>query len=347
MRDRAGWKKKQNKAAAKREVRAAQNRHGSTQREIPTTSGQQDVPAKHKPFHASETGKKFPSLAARTFFVVSLVVAVLRAVQIIPLSYPWTVFLTYCLIILSGVEVVREPLPRALKWIAMFIVLAAAVWFTVIGPVSKAPLEVTAYVPPGEYSSGAVVGGISWNPHFTDLRIAITNPSSNNYRDFNANLVPDRWVHDAVILEGSGCTLSSIGGKSIDVAEGPIKTSTKHRFTGIRNGSSIEPYDNAGNVFNHFAFGNGYRLQCPNLSARSTINLLFSLVQIKSGILEQPPLGDDRGRFGISVSAFKGSTSAFDLLSDKPSTNLVQATETYSEGIKPYSRYQNVTVKTY
>src|SRR4029077_17201888 len=147
---------------------------------------------------------------------------------------------------------------------------------------------------------------ISWNSHFTDLRLAITNPTSDDYQRLDLSLIPDKWVHKAGILDGPPeFALSTIEGNVIGFAKEPIKTSTHHTFTGIRTGSSFEMYDNVGNVYVPLA-STGYRLRCATVPSHSTIKIVFALVQLRSDLNPFAQTTGSSERFGVQGMAFKG-----------------------------------------
>ncbi len=279
----------------------------------------------------------------RIIWALNLIIAVLRAMQMIPLSYPWTVALAYCLFALSGIEVIRE---RSLRgWprlVAAILVITATIWFTVVGPLARAPLKALAYTRPGNYSPGVEIGSISWNPHFTELRVAVTNPTASDYRDTDVLLKPDGWTHKAsMITNPSQCELLPVSGETdIHVVNNGNGGATS--VTATVNGSGLDVYDNAGDIFATFASEEGYRLRCTTLPSHYTVQIVFALVDV--GPFRQPhnllqqvqktwELNGSKVLLNYEELADK---NALDILGPKPPSKKLSMTGSYIRGIKPY-----------
>ena len=283
----------------------------------------------------------------RVIWALNLIIAVLRAMQMIPLSYPWTVALAYCLFGLSGVEVIRERSLRGRpRLVAAILVIAATAWFTIVGPLSHAPLKALAYSLPGDYSPGVEIGGISWNPHFTELRVAVTNPTADDYHDTDILLKPDAWIYRAsMIINASQCELLPVRGKT-DIHVVNKSKGGATQVTATVNGSGLDVYDNAGDIFTTFASEEGYRLRCTTLPSHYTVQIVFALVDV--GPFHQPNnlVHETQRTWGKSVLIVEevAVENVLDILGPKPSSKKVFLTGSYVRGIKPYYKFTNLQV---
>jgi hypothetical protein len=133
-------------------------------------------------------------------------------------------------------------------------------------------------VPPGERSLGADIEGITWNPKFRELRLSVTNSSSDTYRGLDVSIYPDNLIYSAALVGGHGdCSLEPSGVAVISYVDHP-KTSTHATFTAIRSGESTSVYDSEGNIWKPLAYGGGFRLSCGSVKPKYTINMVFALV---------------------------------------------------------------------
>jgi hypothetical protein len=289
----------------------------------------------------------------RIVWALNLIIGVLRALQTIPLSYHWTVALIYCLFGVSLIELFREPSlkgwPRNL---GATLVVIVAVWFTVVSPLSKAPLEALAYTTPGDHPAGTVIGDISWNSHFTDLRVAITNSSPDDYHHLNMLLKPDVWTYRATMAEpSSDCELIRVEGQT----DMRAVSNGKGGATEIKlvfNGTGYEAYDNAGDIFTTFASEGGYTLRCTNFPSKYTVHLAFALVDISpfsshpNGLLQETygNVGMRGGKNETMKFTEVSSPNPLDVLGPKPSPKKLSLSGSYSKGVKPYSISGNTEV---
>lgn len=327
---RAGWKKEQNKMAARKAAKKET-----------TQSASSDTPTNQDTSLEQSTTLRNSSMAlTRVFWALNLIVAVLRAMQMIPLSYHWTVFIAYCLFGLSGLEVFRE---RSLKgwprWVAATLVIGATIWFTVVGPLSRAPLKALTYTRPGNYSSGVEIGGIPWNQHFTDLRVVITNVTADDYRNVDILLKPDTWTHRAAIVTNpSECELLAVSNiMDIHVADNGKGGGTS--VTATLNGSGLDVYDNVGDITTTFASEGGYRLRCATLPSQYTIQIVFALVDANPLLHPANPLQQSQRTWqghGILNFVELPTGKAVDSLGASPSTTDFSLAGSYVKGIKPY-----------
>jgi len=270
----------------------------------------------------------------RSVLILNLIVGLLRA--IVPLSYAWTLVQVYLIFVLLTIECLLEPAIK-LAWVRKLLVAAtfvSAIWFTIAVPFSKAPCQFAAYIRPDE-SVSHKVEGLDWDKHFTDLRVAITNPTKTDYKDFDISIKPGAWINKASILNPiSGCDFSPIDGNKISVARNLKPGQTT--FTGRRLGAGTDVYDSKGNQYTDLATESGYRLKCLNLPSHYTIRIIFAAVTEPSFTSIVP----DAPKDGISIGAFDLQNSQdmnpLDVLGTKPTPTSVTILGTYKSGIKPF-----------
>lgn len=236
------------------------------------------------------------------------------------------------------------PLQRKRIQLVGFAVLMTVFDVVTIGVVtSPAPVEIMAYTLPTTHEDGAAVHGIVWDHRLAELWIAISNPTSDDYNDLDVTITSDFWTHQAVIVEGPGCTSTPADGPVLKINKLPLKTSTDTRFGATRIGNGFEAYDNLGNEYETVAWQLGYRIRCATLPERSTVKILFALVDIPDN-LKAPPVGHP-GSLGLTVNAFKvGSGSWFDVVNPRPNPKVVNTVGKYRSGIKPFNHSRKVLV---
>ena len=104
----------------------------------------------------------------------------------------------------------------------------------------------------GSYADGVKIGGIKWDPHFTDMRVVIGNHENQDYESVDIAIQPDTWVHAAAIIGNNpGCNLVADDGDAVFwtvTKEGGTNQITMHH-----NASGFEPEDDAGYVFQPLA----------------------------------------------------------------------------------------------
>jgi hypothetical protein len=248
-------------------------------------------------------------------------------------------------------EMVFEPwvLRRSLELqcVLITIPLAIAAWFTLAVVVRSGPLEIYSYALRNtNHADGDVVEGIKWNRHFTDLKIAVTNASDYDYRDFDTAIQPDTWNFAATIKnKPSRCELLPIENAN-QLMVTIVKSTNTFRGRITKVGGEIEINDSAGNSYVAIGRDYGYRLKCALLPARSTTFVLFAAVAPNQDVISktQSPTPTKPGEWGFGSSEWSGAKSEFDLLGDRPSPRYATLSGTYYVGIRqfPISRTVNV-----
>jgi hypothetical protein len=210
---------------------------------------------------------------------------------------------------------------------------------------ANAPITFNSYaLRSGNYSDGIDIGGIPWNSHFTNLTVAVVNPSDDDYSDMDIAIVPDVWTYKAVVIgDNSQCKLVSIGGNTIltTITKGGGRKMTLHRL-----GDKFEAEDEMGDVFTPLATNGGYRLICSKFPTRFTIKLVFATVAINQDVLRTSPKPNLKtGEWGGAFSEWSGVKSEFDMLGIRPSPSRVAITGKYVKIMKPYSISTTVGVE--
>jgi len=255
----------------------------------------------------------------------------------LPLYFWFGVISLYLFVCILAIDLYYEPwfkkqsLPvRSVEILLMLSILMLCNVAVVFAP---APLEVTSYVRPTAHLHDNVIAGVSWDSHFTDLRVALENTTDNEYHDIDVIITPDNWSYKASMAHStSRCELSRIDSEVIGVAR--IGTAGTLTVTAPRIG---DMYDSQGNTYSILGTKGGYRLRCPVLPSHFAVEIVFALVSIPNDLATLPatPVGG-RGRRMI-VSEYSGTNDVFDLLGPKPSAAKVVVSAKYVRGIRPYS----------
>jgi hypothetical protein len=286
---------------------------------------------------ATEQKKELPkALWVSRGVLVANIIALARLMQTV--SFGWFVTLAYALFLIIGIEVLFEPTLKRIRWFLLFLVLAVMVWFGNSVHFAKAPVNLNAYVRPGNYPANTTIGGVSWDPHFTDLRVAVINPTNDDYKDLDVAIVPDTWIYEASLLStGADCQLSRLEGNVISVAT--AATGGDLTVTARRVGNGLETYDNLGNIYKPLASENGYRLSCTKVPKHYTVQIVFASVRIRPDLLKRPALSP--GATGLIVEEVN-TKNIFDLLGPKPTVNEVFFNGAYTRSLKPYVLQQSI-----
>lgn len=267
------------------------------------------------------------------------IIALARLMQTV--SFGWFLALAYALFFIIGIEVLGEPALKRFRWVLSFGVLAGMACFVVFVQFAKAPVNLEAYVRPGSHPANTSIGGIPWDPHFTDLRIALTNPTDDDYKDLDVVIVPDGWTYEATLLStGADCKLFRMEGNIFNVAQSG--SGGKATFTARRVGSGFETYDDRGNIYKTLASDNGYRLICAKVPRRYTVQIVFAAVEVLPDLMKNRfPVAP--GHIGLLVEEMN-TTNMFDLLAPRPTVNSAFFNGTYTRGLKPYLLQRTITV---
>lgn len=228
----------------------------------------------------------------RSVLILTLLLGLLR--MLAGMSFAWLlafVYFTFLLLLIEGLVEPNFSHPW-LKWPSLAAVVAGAIWFTISVTCAKAPLDTSAYaMRKGDYRAGTVIGGITWNPRYTDLRILIKNSSDDDYQDVDLTLVPNEMTVDAAILKdpAGGCRLTPIETSTTKIAvNGKIKEEGSS-ITMTRNRNDGEVHDTEGNIYVTLFRQDGYRLLCSKISPNAVIEIVSAVVGVRNLLARFPP----------------------------------------------------------
>ena len=200
-----------------------------------------------------------------------------------------------------------------------------------------APLNTVSYCPRnGQYSPETNISGITWNEHFSDLRVAFTNPTDTEYKDMDMNIFPDAWIYTAVIYDNQrGCSLTRLHGATLSTT---VTKGGATKLSGIDVGEDTVVHDNAGDVFEILATKGGYRLICDKIPSHYTIQVVFAVVSLSSLVAS-----NIKGH--ISALELSGVESKFDLFGPRPLPQIVKVERHFTKKYQPFSDNYIVKVK--
>lgn len=210
-------------------------------------------------------------------------------------------------------------------------------YFTIAVAAARAPLGLKAYVRQTNYPRDTVIAGIAWDSHFTDLRISVTNASSDDYQDLDISISPkpNEWTHKASIVESSlGCGLTPIEGGQLHVAAPTTKGNSAITLTPL--GSGLDVYDSQGNPYETIATKPGYRLRCTRFPSNYTMQIVFAVVDVPESLRPNPG--------STTISEVTGAKTVFDIFGPKPCSNQAVVAGTFLRGLKPYSIVKRIKV---
>jgi hypothetical protein len=111
----------------------------------------------------------------------------------------------------------------------------------------------------GNYLAGTEIGGIKWEPQFSDLRVMITNPTDHDYDSFDFTVAPDAGIIRAGEVGSLGAKLIS-NSKLQDVYSSGVDPTTGKPFQ---------------QHWDHFITGS-YRILCDKIPHGLTLQLVFA-----------------------------------------------------------------------
>lgn len=185
------------------------------------------------------------------------------------------VVLTYLGFLICIYEVISDPrMVKHSHWVwlfAMGTIFAAITTFSIMVPLARAPFEVLAYIRPGEYPPKTIIGGIEWIPEFTDLRVALSNPTTDtDYEDIDITIEPDEpIVKISQISSVSGVSFIGDVTKEIVEVEGVLVTRPDLTKT--------NPDGSVTNVPIVQIFTPKYRVRCQTIPKLSSIELVLAI----------------------------------------------------------------------
>jgi len=264
--------------------------------------------------------------------------------------FSWGVLVVYVGLLFMLYEVcvepllLKRPLPIQIGLIA-FVLLFFDV-FTIGIVAAQAPISFQSYaMRNGDYPAGTTIAGIAWDSHLTDLRVAFTNPTDEDYENLDVAVQPDKWTYRAALLNSPGCDLLQMGGNTVSVVVSGKGGATS--ITSTRVGAGFDFQDNVGDVFTPLATELGYRIRCTKLPAHFTVQIVFAVVSIDPELVKAiSPVGKkpDPGKWGVGFAELHGPKSGFDILDVRPFPSLVQLSGGYTRKLKPFSIAKTIAV---
>lgn len=278
----------------------------------------------------------------RGVLILNLAVGLVRLMQ--PFSFAWTAALAYTFFVLSSFEAWFDPPLKRVRLLCLPLILMAALWFTSAVVFATAPIEFLSYaMRSGDYAPGTVIGGISWDAHFTDLRVAVTNPSEADYQDLDLKFQPDKGTYKAALLgDAAGCDLISAGGNTVFAT---ISKGGATKITTQKLGEGFDAHDNVGDLITPLLTDGGYRLRCSKFPARYTVRIVFALATVDPQLVSILTRPIPPGKMNLSYAEIAGPKSPFDMLNTKPSPTKVLVEGSYTNSMrKPYPIKTTVTI---
>jgi hypothetical protein len=129
----------------------------------------------------------------------------------------------------------------------------------------RSPLDSKAFPNTAEYPPGTTLAGIPWRPEYTELQVWFTNSSEHSYDDLNILIRP----MSPVAAIGQESTVPDV---TFSDAE-PLKSYVVDQ-NDKENTSTMIP-------MKLLATDGGYRLHCGHLPAKTTIQVVLALAEIK------------------------------------------------------------------
>ncbi|MCU1271996.1 MAG: hypothetical protein JWN74_3290 [Acidobacteriaceae bacterium] len=158
-----------------------------------------------------------------------------------------------------------EELALWIKWGAVTIIFAMAIFFSFYIVCRSAPLDIVATSSEGNYKDGENVEGITWRPAYSELRIGITNPTNLDYNNVDIRIVPALWVVEQVIVsESSSCHFEAASPHFSAVAHG----------TDANGKPFDEPFKGKG------PRSSGLRIRCDKFPRNDTLAILVAVMNV-------------------------------------------------------------------
>jgi|ERR1700692_569195 len=206
-------------------------------------------------------------------------------------------------------------------WLGIAILLSFSLIFV------PASLDVVVDGHRGDYAVGANVHGIKWERGLTELRIIISNHTTNDYEDLDIYFTPNVATRAVAQVTNVPDVSLSLVFRGEDVLD--LHMEAVDKSGAVEKPSTI------------YASSSGFRLRCPKLAKETTLDLLVALVNPdaqptnKNSVAVLMLYGDDVNRFaGAKVIASRVYLTGQYKVLDRP--HLVN----YTQGVLVSSRDQ-------
>jgi hypothetical protein len=170
------------------------------------------------------------------------------------------------LIIDPWIEPSLKKVPIRWRGIPSLIFTIPLVLFSVFVVFLPSPLEVAARDNAGTYPDGEVIGGIEWNPKFSDVRVVFRNSTTHEYRNL------DFTVSTGYLIIASAQTSNLPGVTVYNTAAGPDQVLGSAKD--VRGNTVYLSYKNT-----TFASG-GIRFTCDRLPRGMALEIILAVINL-------------------------------------------------------------------
>jgi hypothetical protein len=183
------------------------------------------------------------------------------ALGLLTVHFWWAVGFFYCGILLIGVDVFLEPWFRChtiSRSFALVIILVILFSFSVGVTFSNDPLLLNATQNDIAYVVGSIIGGISWQPEYADVRLLISNSSSRDFEHLEIRVSADGQIENVAQISAlPGVSISPVNFVKLGIS------SNSERVVGT-------PPQSRNYV---------YRISCDRLPSHATLEFVAAITQ--------------------------------------------------------------------
>jgi hypothetical protein len=198
-----------------------------------------------------------------------------------PSFFPFSVGCVYVAIGLLALDLFFEPFFA--RWKRIWQIGAVAFFVAILFEFSmkivfvKNPLSITAQMTDAEYPNGTRIAGLDWKPEFTEVQVWVNNQSATAYEDMDLVIRPSSAVAEiAQQTSVPDVSFEDKNGQDTHLLDLDLGTQKKSAIPVVL-----------------LATDAGYRIRCPHLPARTAIEIVIALADIRWDP-PPPPLDDIR-----------------------------------------------------
>lgn len=179
--------------------------------------------------------------------------------------YWWAVGLAYVAMLLLAIDLYLEPGLGWWKPVLSLMWISVALLGSVEYVFKSAPLDIRTIRHYGNFKDGEIIGGISWKPTYSELRIYLTNKSDHMYEDIDVLIITDLMVSKFELVDSpSNCSMRPM-------RKGVARTKGKDE-----HGKPVEE------IMGYLgSYRMPHRVTCDKLLAHETVQVIFALVSGK------------------------------------------------------------------
>jgi hypothetical protein len=181
-----------------------------------------------------------------------------------PQFYWWCVGAFYLGLVMLATEAFLE------NWMLVSRIIVSVVWivlaalFTLKLVAVRAPVSFGAWESRAEYPPGTVLGNITWNSNFTELRVRIDNGSNYEFENLNLIVRPDSLI----------ARIGQISGPCPATFEDVLQMSQHMVYVNFGSG------EQRANPLILIASDSGYRIRCEHLPAHEHLEIVMALADV-------------------------------------------------------------------